>query len=374
MSLVVLVFGASGSGKSTLMEYLTRTGREYSIHIKGTDRAKRIYDGIEIKCVDQVAEPEYNYIYESYGYRYGIQRVQIDAAIAAGKHHFIICNDIAVIRRVRYDYGTCVRVIFHDFDAPRDALHRIQQARNISDDEIELRLAKTEVLYRAFVEEQTLFDGVLHNHYGANPEAMVKEIERLLFDTSNSQHLDKLTFELVDHVGKIAAQLEREQTRTQKEISAPHDPGYVFIIMPMSPESPSLPDTLATIKRACRAVHMRGSRIDDKANTGQITENIHNNIRLAEYIVADLTDERPNVYYEVGYAHALGKPILLVARAETNIHFDLQGCRTHRYHNYDDLERELKKWLRALKKESGRQSPQEPEAQGSTTPKRKPRR
>lgn len=371
MSLVVLVFGASGSGKSTLMEYLTRTGREYSIHIKGTDRAKRIYDGIEIKCVEQVTEPEYDYIYETYGYRYGIQRAQIDAAITARKHHFIICNDIAVIRKVKHDYGIYVKVIFHHFDAPKEALEGIQRARKISDDEIGLRLAKTEVLYRTFVEEQNLFDGVLYNHYGANPEVMVKEIERLLFDTSNSQNLDRLTLEIVDHVSKIAAQLGREQLRTQ---SIPHDPGYVFIIMPMSRESPSLPDTLATIKRACRAVQMRGSRIDDKANTGQITENIHNNIRLAEYVVADLTDERPNVYYEVGYAQALGKPILLVAKAETNIHFDLQGCRIHKYHNYHDLEEELKKWLRALKKESRPQAlkTEEPKSKQQLRP--KPRR
>ena len=162
MSLVILIFGASGSGKSTLLEYLTRARRRYSIHIKGTDRARRNYDGIEIKYVSEVTHPEYDYIYETYGYRYGIQRVQIDAAITAKRHHFIICNDISVIQTIKRDYGSRVKVIFHHFDAPREALLQIQQARNISDDEIELRLAKTETLYRTFVEQRTLFDGVLH--------------------------------------------------------------------------------------------------------------------------------------------------------------------------------------------------------------------
>jgi len=356
------------------MDYLTRAGRQYSIHIKGTDRAKRNYDGIEIKYVDQVTDAEYDYIYETYGYRYGIQRAQIDAAIKAGKHHFIICNDIAVIRRVKHDYGIGVKVIFHHFDAPREALHRIQQARNISDDEIELRLAKTEVLYRTFVEERALFDGVLHNHYGANPEAMVREIERLLFDIPNSQDLDNLSREILGRVSEMATQLGRQHSASQKEIGKPHDPGYVFIIMPMSREISSLPDTLATIKRACRAVQMRGSRIDDRANTGQITENIHDNIRLAEYVIADLTDERPSVYYEVGYANALGKPILLVAKAETNIHFDLQGYRTERYHNYRELEGSLKKWLRALKKESRKPGLKTKESKIQQQVKPKPRR
>jgi guanylate kinase len=356
------------------MEYLTRTSRDYSIHIKGTDRAKRIYDGIEIKYVDQVTSAEYDYIYETYGYRYGIQRAQIDAAIIARKDHFIICNDIAVIRQVKRDYGSSVKVIFHHFDAPREALKRIQQARNISDDEIELRFAKTEVLYRTFVEERALFDGVLHNHYGANPEAMVKEIERLLFDMSDGQPIDKLSRNIVDRVSEMAAELGRKQITTPKEIANAHEPGYVFIIMPMSPEIPSLPDTLATIKRACRAVRMRGSRIDDKSNTGQITENIHSNIQLAEYVVADLTDERPSVYYEVGYAKALGKPILLVAKAETIIHFDLQGYRTQRYQNYRELEEGLKKWLRALKKESREQAVKTGESKSQQELKPKSRR
>jgi len=363
VSLVILIFGASGSGKSTLMEYLTRAGQQYSIHIKGTDRAKRNYDGIEIKYVNHVTDADYDYVYETYGYRYGIQRAQIDAAISARKEHFIICNDISVIRRIKADYGRRVKVIFHHFDAPRDALLNIQRLRNISDDEIELRLAKTEALYRAFVEQRKLFDGVLHNRY-QKPEVMIREIEQLLSDMTDRHRAEGLSGKILHRVNKITRQLENQRVATATE-SIPHEPGYVFIVMPMNRALGGVPDTYAAILRACRAAKMRGSRIDDKSNSGLITQSLHTNIRLAEYVVADLTHERPNVYYEVGYAIALGKPILLVAKDDTKVHLDLQGYRAERYENYVELEKTLKKWLRDLAKASRQHSSvlQEPKKQ-----------
>jgi guanylate kinase len=352
MSLVVLIYGASGSGKSTLMEYLTRAGRQYSIHIKGTDRAERNYDGIEIKCVPEVTSANYDYIYETYGYHYGIQRNQIDDAIANHRHHFIICNDIAVIRSIKRDYESRVKVVFHQFDAPKEALLEIQRRRNISDDEIELRLAKTEALYKTFADEGILFDGVLHNHYGDPPEAMLREFEELLSVLANRHGIEEISRETFERLDQIVAKLERDRATRLGEERILHEPGYVFIVMPTRPDIMSLPDTRAAIIRACKAVRMRGGRIDDAEFVGPITEMVHANIRLAEYVVADLTHERPNVYYEVGYANALGKPILLIAEAKTTIHFDLQEHRIVLYSSYVELERALKQWLRALKKTS----------------------
>lgn len=176
MSLVIVIFGASGSGKSTLMELLMQSGKQYSLHFKGTDRPPRQFDGIEIRCVDRIESSEYDYIYQSYGFHYGIQRSQIDSAIAENLHHFIICNNLEVIRALKRDYPSRVRVIFLDFDAPRETLHAIQIARKIHNDEIKLRLVKTEALYNIFLHERELFDDVLYNRYGDKPEELQLKI------------------------------------------------------------------------------------------------------------------------------------------------------------------------------------------------------
>lgn len=341
MSLVVLLFGASGSGKSTLLEQLLHANSNYSIHIKATDRSPREYDGIEIKCVESVSSNEYDYIYSTYGFRYGIQKSQIENAIVEGKHHFIICNDIPTIEAIRRDYGKRVRVVFHHFDAPREALQTIQAQRGISDDEIDLRLAKIDNLYRTFVEEQELFDGVLHNHYGEPPAQGLTRMRHLLVQMIPDSH-DDLADRIVSKVAAVIQQQISDQLVTTAGVA---EPNYVFVIMAMSQDDPLLEDTHETIKRVGAENGYRAERVDDIQFTGQITEKMLGSIRRAQFVIADLTAERPNVYYEVGYAHALGKPILLTARAGTKLHFDVQGMRVLYYRNMSELSRELGKTL-----------------------------
>ena len=112
---IIIIFGASGSGKSTLLEQLINSGGQYSIHMKGTDRKPRQCDGVEIICDDKFGPEQYDYIYQTYGHRYGIQRSQIDNSINKNHHHFIICNDISTIKSIKRDYGQITKVIFHYF-------------------------------------------------------------------------------------------------------------------------------------------------------------------------------------------------------------------------------------------------------------------
>jgi hypothetical protein len=71
-------------------------------------------------------------------------------------------------------------------------------------------------------------------------------------------------------------------------------------------------------------------------------DRIFNQINKADVIVADMTGKNPNVFYEVGYAHALGKIVLLITQHADDIPFDLK----HRQHtvyggSIDKLKAEL---------------------------------
>jgi hypothetical protein len=91
-------------------------------------------------------------------------------------------------------------------------------------------------------------------------------------------------------------------------------------------------------------------RADEYHTTNPIIEDIINSITEASVVIADITPDNPNVFYEVGYSHALGKPtILLCDKKRTKLPFDVSSFRTLFYDNTiagkTQVEKRLRKFL-----------------------------
>lgn len=69
-------------------------------------------------------------------------------------------------------------------------------------------------------------------------------------------------------------------------------------------------------------------RADKVAKVGLITTQIINLILESSLVIADLTDQNPNVFYELALRHASRKPYIQVIKKGQNIPFDLAGVRT----------------------------------------------
>ncbi|HEV2146342.1 MAG TPA: hypothetical protein VGR37_02905 [Longimicrobiaceae bacterium] len=97
---------------------------------------------------------------------------------------------------------------------------------------------------------------------------------------------------------------------------------YVFVLMPF--ES-ALDDVYQFgIKAACSDAGAYCERVDEQLFDESILERIYNQIARADVIVADMTGRNPNVFYETGYAHALGKRVILLTQRAEDIPFDLK--------------------------------------------------
>ncbi|OFX24782.1 MAG: hypothetical protein A2033_03900 [Bacteroidetes bacterium GWA2_31_9] len=72
-------------------------------------------------------------------------------------------------------------------------------------------------------------------------------------------------------------------------------------------------------------------RADNIFSTSPIIDDIINSINDADYIVADLSVQNPNVYYELGYAHALQKKVILITQDISLLPFDLKHQRVILY-------------------------------------------
>jgi nucleoside 2-deoxyribosyltransferase len=88
-----------------------------------------------------------------------------------------------------------------------------------------------------------------------------------------------------------------------------------FVIMPFRPE---LAFFFRTIRAAIQQVfpYVTVERGDDKVLTKPILEKIVDFIRQADIIIADCSGRNPNVFYELGIAHALEKPVVLITSDE----------------------------------------------------------
>ncbi|MGH2556405.1 MAG: hypothetical protein ACRDHO_11885, partial [Actinomycetota bacterium] len=74
---------------------------------------------------------------------------------------------------------------------------------------------------------------------------------------------------------------------------------------------------------------------DDIFATGKIMDQVWRGIRQATVLVAQLTSKNPNVFYELGLAHALRKPVVLVSSNEDDVPFDLRHIRVILYEQTD---------------------------------------
>jgi len=70
-------------------------------------------------------------------------------------------------------------------------------------------------------------------------------------------------------------------------------------------------------------------------HTGKIMDQVWRGIRRATVLVAELTSKNPNVFYELGLAHALEKPVVLVSSNQDDVPFDLRHIRVILYDQAD---------------------------------------
>lgn len=87
------------------------------------------------------------------------------------------------------------------------------------------------------------------------------------------------------------------------------------------------------IKPVSEEIGLTCVRADESFGPGVIIQDIERQILEAQVVIADITPANSNVYYEVGYAHALRKPTILIAEKATDLPFDVSPFRVLFYEN-----------------------------------------
>lgn len=106
-----------------------------------------------------------------------------------------------------------------------------------------------------------------------------------------------------------------------------------FVLMPFAPHFDQV--YRGGIKPALESLGWICQRADEVHRAREILDLIWEGIHVADLVVADLTGQNPNVFYEVGYAQALGRSTVLLTQDMNDVPFDL---RSHQVVHYDAAE------------------------------------
>ncbi|MFH0988553.1 MAG: hypothetical protein V1799_00885 [bacterium] len=99
----------------------------------------------------------------------------------------------------------------------------------------------------------------------------------------------------------------------------------VFVLMPFAKNLlPVYEDHVCVL---VKQMGMTVGRADDIFTTESVMEDIWNAIRACRLVIADCTNRNPNVFYEIGIAHTLGKKVVLITQSLEDVPFDLRHIR-----------------------------------------------
>lgn len=120
------------------------------------------------------------------------------------------------------------------------------------------------------------------------------------------------------------------------------DPALVSAMMPFDPAFNAVYES---IREAADNVGLRCKRADDIWENHAIIQNVVSLIDRSRIVICDCTGRNPNVFYEAGIAHTLGREVILITQKDDDIPFDLRHLRYIRYLDNGEGRTELKQSL-----------------------------
>jgi hypothetical protein len=122
------------------------------------------------------------------------------------------------------------------------------------------------------------------------------------------------------------------------------EPGTAFVVMQFSDPYQTL--YAGVIKPVIDSYKLHTYHAGEVFGPGIILEDITRGIVEAKVVIAEITPPNQNVFYELGYAHALKKPTILLAELGKNLPFDVNGYRCLFYENSIGGKRKVEEGLR----------------------------
>lgn len=187
-------------------------------------------------------------------------------------------------------------------------------------------------------------------------DKVYRETDRL---TSNSDRWNDVNHLILESISKLDKKLdlsgkEISKNRFLESVGINELPKRirnrnVFVLTPFHPR---FEKTYRLILKVCSKVGLKCSRGDEQFIRGGVLSHILKELTAASIVIANIDGRNPNVYYELGIAHALDKDVILISSSVDDVPFDLKSQRLIVWKRPEDLEKELNTTLTKILIES----------------------
>jgi hypothetical protein len=123
----------------------------------------------------------------------------------------------------------------------------------------------------------------------------------------------------------------------------------VLVVMSYAARS-DLEDAFDSFQQVCTELGYECERVTEENADDRILPDILAKLERAAFAIVDLTELRPNVFYELGYADGMKKKVVVTAKEGTELPFDVKDVPTIFWDGQRQLKEDLKKRIRAVVK------------------------
>lgn len=150
-------------------------------------------------------------------------------------------------------------------------------------------------------------------------------------------------YESLNQISRDISLYAQEVVALAERLVAPRS---VFTIMSFKRE---FYDVYASYAEICRQFGFQAERTDESASLERIVPRVERGIKQCAFVLADVTEMGPNVFYEVGLANGLGKQVIMTAKKGTQLPFDVSDFPVIFWEAQEDLKEGLRKRLAGIK-------------------------
>lgn len=170
------------------------------------------------------------------------------------------------------------------------------------------------------------------------------------FDEKYAERIDQSDYEILNQVSSDLRKIAKDAVAlAARTITSKH----VFVIMSFSGEA-RLQDAYESFQMVCKEFQYECRSIDHTNAMDRIVPELLTKIKRSAFVIVDLSEERPNVYFELGYAQGLAKPVIVTAYKGTDLPFDVADIPTIFWEGQKQLKERLRERIRVIASTQGR--------------------